>query len=112
MALETLTVQTADRTGAQMALQSITTAGGFKFENNGKTMLYVENNVGDLVLTFAIQPTLDGQAVAVKTVTVTASEKWVVGPFPTRWYNDADDYIICTCDADLASGVGLVSVVG
>lgn len=110
MALETLTVQTANRTGAAMALQSITIAGGFKFLNDGKTMLYVENNAGALVLTFAIQPTLDGNAVAVKTVTVTASEKWVVGPFPAQWYNDASDYVICTTDTDLPTSVGLVSV--
>jgi len=111
MTQEILTVQTANRTGAAMALQSITIAdGGFKFLNNGKTMLYVENNAGALVLTFAIQPTLDGKAVAVKTVTVTASEKWVVGPFPTQWYNDASDYVICTTDTDLPTSVGLVSV--
>ena len=110
MALETLTVQTANRTGAKMALQSITIDGGFRFTNNGKTMLYVENNAGALTLTFAIQPTIDGNAVAVKTVSVTASEKWVIGPFPTQWYNNASDYVICTTDTDLPTSVGLVSV--
>jgi len=110
MAQEDLTVQTASRTGAEAAMQSITNADGFKFENDGKTLLYVENDAGALVLTFKIQPTMDDNAVAVKSVTVTASEKWYIGPFPTQWYNDTSDEITCTCDADLASGVALVSV--
>ena len=110
MAQETLTVQDASRTGAQAALQSITSADGFKFENDGKTILYVENDAGALVLTFAFNHTVDSCAIAAKSVTVTASEKWYIGPFPTNWYNDSDDDITCTCDADLASGVALVSV--
>ncbi len=112
MALETLTVQTANRTGAEMALQSITTAGGFRFLNDGKTMLYVENNAGALNLGFTIQPEMDGEAVTVKTITVTASENWVMGPFPVQFYNDADGYCDVSTDTDIASSTGLVSVVG
>lgn len=110
MALETLTVQSLNRTGALVNLQSITTAGGFQFPNDGKTLLYMENDAGNMVLTFAIQPTVDGEAVTVKTITVTASENWVMGPFPQEWYNDASGNCVVTADADLANATALVSM--
>jgi len=109
MATEALTRQNATRSGAEANLQSVTSADGFTFPNDGHTVLYVENDAEDLALVFAIQATLDGQSVT-RTVTVAASENWFVGPFPTALYNDADDLVTCTPDADLASGVAVVSV--
>ena len=109
MATEALTRQAASRAGAEANLQSITAADGFTFPNDGHTLLYVENDVGALVLTFTIQKTLDGQS-ATRAVTVTASENWFIGPFPTELYNDADDLVTCTPDADLASATAVVSV--
>lgn len=110
MALETLTVQTVDRVGAVITLASITIAGGFRFLNDGKTILYIVNDAGALTLNFTIQPTLDGEAVATKTVVVTASEVWRMGPFPTRWYNDANGYCVVATDQDLASATAVISV--
>jgi len=109
MALETLTVQTANRTGAELAYQAVTNVGGFRFTNDGDTVIVIKNDAGDLVVTFAIQPTVDSEAVDVKTVTVTASETWVSGVWPIQWYNDTSDYVICTVDADLADGIALVT---
>ena len=108
MALETLTVQTASRTGAQIALQAVTTAGGFEFPNTGRTFLVVNNDVGALVLNFTIVTTVDSEAVATKDVTVTASEEWVIGPFPVEYYNAADGNVDVAVDADLASGIAVV----
>ena len=110
MALETLDVQSLNRDGTLVDLQSITTAGGFRFLNDGKTLLYMENDAGNMVLTFAIQEMVDGEAVTVKTITVTASENWVMGPFPQEWYNDANGMIIVTCDADLATATAPISM--
>lgn len=109
MATEALTRQSADRSGEQADLQSVTSADGFTFPNDGHTLLYVENDVGALVLVYTIQKTLDGQAVT-RTVTVTASENWFLGPFPTELYNDADGLMTVTPDADLASGVAVISI--
>ena len=58
MATEALTRQAAGRAGAQVAEQSVTAAGGFTFPNDGHTVLVVENDAGDLVLTFTIQKTI------------------------------------------------------
>lgn len=107
MAKETLTAQQASRTGAQISRQSVTAAGGFEFPNDGKTLLLVNNDAVDMVLVFTIQKKLDGQT-ATRTVTVTASQDWVVGPFPTELYNDASGYVFCTPDTDLATGVAVI----
>jgi len=109
MATEALTRQSASRSGAQESLQSVTSADGFTFPNDGHTVLHVENDAGALALVFTIQKTLDGQS-ATRTVTVTASQKWVIGPFPVELYNDDDDLVTCTPDADLESGVAVISV--
>lgn len=108
MALETLTAQTASRTGAQIALQAVTTAGGFEFPNTGRTLLVVNNDAGALVLNFTIVTTVDSEAVSTKDVTVTASEEWVIGPFPVEHYNAADGNVDVAVDADLASGVAVI----
>lgn len=108
MAVETLTAQTSDRTGAQVNLQAVTTADGFKFPNNGNTRLIVNNDAGALALNFTIQTTVDGEAVGTKDVTVTASEEWVIGPFPVADYNDSGGNVVVAVDADLASGVAVV----
>lgn len=109
MATEALTRQNADRSGAEVNLQSVTSADGFTFPNDGHTLLYVENDAGALALVFTIQKTLDGQSVT-RTVSVADSENWVIGPFPTELYNDGDDLVTCTPDADLANGVAVISV--
>lgn len=108
MAVETLTVQATNRTGAIVNTQAVTTADGFQFSNDGKTMLHIINDAGALVLNFTIQPTIDGKAVSTKTVT--ASETWVVGPFPTRWYNNASGNCIVAVDADLAAGIAPIRI--
>ena len=108
MALETLTVQTASRAGAQVALQAVTTAGGFEFPNTGRTLLIVNNDAGALTLNFTIVTTVDSEAVATKDVEVAASEEWVIGPFPVEHYNAADGNVDVAVGADLASGVAVI----
>jgi len=109
MATEALTRQSAKRSGAEANLQSVTSTDGFTFSNDGHTVLYVENDAGALALVFTIQETLDGQS-ATRTVTISGGENWFIGPFPIELYNDSDDLVTCTPDADLADGVAVLSV--
>lgn len=109
MAQETLTRQSVNRSGAKLTLQSVTTSDGFRFPNDGHTLLYVHNGASQITLTFTIQKKLDGQS-ATRAVAVTASEDWIIGPFPTALYNDADDYVIVAISADLTNGISVVSV--
>lgn len=110
MALETLTVQPLTRDGALIALQSVTIAGGFQFPNNGKTLLYLKNDALDELLTFKIQTSIDGQSGLTRAIDVTASESWVMGPFPVDIYNDADGNVFCTPETDITSLIALVSL--
>jgi hypothetical protein len=111
MALETLTRQTADRVGQEMTVNAVTIAGGFEFPNDGHTVLIVVNDALDCEMVFTIQKTLDGET-ATKTVDVTASETWIIGPFPVELYNDADGYVFCTPEQDFTGtteGVAVIS---
>ena len=110
MTTEALTAQQATRSGAVVVINAVTSANGFTFPNDGHTLLYVLNDAGALACVFAIRPTLDGQAVT-RTVNVTASEGWWIGPFPVELYNDANGLVLCTPDADLTGATEGVAVV-
>ena len=111
MAVETLTIQTALRTGAEVALESVTTLNGFRFKNDGHTVLiFTEKNAANCEITVTPVNTVDGLAVATRTVDVTASEQWVIGPWPPEIYNDSDGYLNCTIEADEATAIVAISV--
>jgi len=111
MTTEALTVQQASRSGGVVVINAVTSANGFTFPNDGHTLLYVLNDAGALSLVFTIRPTIDGQTVT-RTVAVTASEGWWLGPWPVELYNDANGLVLCTPNADLTGtteGVAVVS---
>jgi len=111
MAVETLTVQTALRTGAIVALQSVTTADGFRFKNDGHTVLvFTEINAANAEITVTPVNTVDGLAVATRTVDVVASEQWVLGPWAPEIYNDSDGYLDVGVEADEATAIVPISV--
>jgi len=111
MAVETLTVQSTLRTGAVVNLQSITQDGGFRFKNDGHTvLLFTEVNAANCEITVTPVKTVDGLAVATRTVDVTASEQWILGPWAPEIYNDSDGYLNLTVEADEATSAVPVSV--
>lgn len=111
MAVETLTVQSVARTGAELNLQSVTTLDGFRFKNDGHTLLAVqEQNAANCEVTVTPTIKVDGLAVATRTVDVAASEMWVLGPWSPEQFNDADGYLDVGVEADQAAAVCPVSV--
>ena len=111
MALETLTVQSAARTGAELSFQSVTNVGGFKFLNDGRViMIAKEVNTGDNEITVTPTKTIEGLAIATRTVDVASGETWVLGPWDPDTYNDSDGYITFTTEADEAAGIALVRI--
>jgi len=111
MAAETLTIQNVARTGAQLSLESVTTADGFRFLNDGQTILYIEEqNAGAVTLTFTPTLKVDGLTPAGRAVVVTASQNWFMGPWPQQQYNDSDGYLNVAITADEASAVAAISV--
>jgi hypothetical protein len=111
MAQETLTVQDAARTGAELNEQSVTAADGFKFQNDGRTvMIITEQNSAACDVTVTPTLTVDGLTPSSRVVEVGAGKTYVLGPWPPEQYNDSDGYLEVTIEADQADAVALVRV--
>lgn len=96
MANVTLTVQEMSRSGitpsytASGASPLLNIADTFKFNNTGKEFLHFKKTgAGDCTVTIQTPGTVDGLAVAERTVTIpaTTGDK-MIGPFPPGTYND------------------------
>ena len=92
-----LTVYDCARAGLNLSAvteATIALADGISFVNTGTEIIYFRNTaVGDVVATIQTGQTVDGLAVTDRTVTLqetgTAGDIQVVGPFPTKVYNQA-----------------------
>jgi hypothetical protein len=92
-----LTVQDITRSGLEAAYVAAA-AGGDEFDNDGRTFLHVKNGLVDCTITIDVAKTVDGQAVVDPTVTCTASEERMIGPFPPSIYNDGDGHVNVSYD--------------
>jgi len=111
MALETLTVQNVARTGAEVTFNSVTNVGGFRFLNNGKTiMVVVEKNTADCEVGITPVSTVDGLAATARVVDVKSGDTYVLGPWPPELYNDTNGYANFTIEADEAAAVAVLSI--
>ena len=96
MADITLDVQQIARTGLvatymdSSSTPPLTTTDTFFANNNGRTFLHVQNGATDVDVTIHTPNTVDGLAVADRTVTVTANTEAFIGPFQPDVYNGAD----------------------
>ena len=73
---------------------SLSVANNYQTPNNGRLFIYVTNGGGSAsVVTIATPGTVDGLAIADRTVSVTASEDRMIGPFPPHIYNNASGEI-------------------
>lgn len=92
-----LTVDTITRDGVLYAVVAAAAAGD-AFANDGRTLVALYNNhvSADRTVSFDIQKDVDGQDPPSITVTVGAGETYLVGPFPTGIYNDANGRVQMT----------------
>ena len=90
MARSTLTAQVVARTGLTVTLAAADALGS-QWQNNGRQLLRVKNtDAATKTITVPIPVTVDGQAVASRTVVVAATTGDVlIGPFPTQ-FNQPD----------------------
>lgn len=107
MAATEITVLTPGRTGTlTSAATAADVANGNKFDNDGKTLLFVQKGAGgaSTTLTFSMRPTAFGDAVTSVTVLVLVNEHTVIGPFPPDRFNmsgdDAGQVVIAHGGAD------------
>lgn len=94
-----LTPIAVSRAGVEMVMQA-GNAGGHTFTNTDDRTVFVCTNAGasPVVYTISWGPSaaIDGAAPAAKTVSVPASKTYVIGPFPTQYYNDANGAVTIT----------------
>lgn len=87
-----LTVQDVTRSGLTPSFAAAA-SGGDSFTNNGSTFLYVKNGgAGAVTVTIDSQyaPLPVGTAQSNVSVSVDASGEAMIGPLPTRSFNDGD----------------------
>ncbi len=97
--MATLTVTAIDRTGIQVSLAAAD-VGGDEFANTGREFLVIDNASGvPVTVTAVTQKTIDGEAVADKSISVDAGQREYFGPFPTGTYNDGNDRVQITYSA-------------
>lgn len=112
--MATLTVQRTT-TAAPYAIEDYETAEetGDEFNNNGRTFLIVDNQDGveNLTVTIVSQATIRGLSVQDPTLTLSASDSGIFGPFPSALFNDADGNVSITySSASFAAAVLAVSL--
>lgn len=87
MARSALTVQQIARTGIVPSYAAANVAGN-SLANSGKEFLHIKNGaVSSITVTIETPGTVDGQAVADRTVTIGAGAEKMIGPFPPQTYN-------------------------
>jgi hypothetical protein len=79
--------------------------GGNSFVNDGQTILHVKNaSAGPITVTIQVPNTVDGLAVASRTVSVPATTgDMLIGPFPAGVYNQPDGSVYYDCGASATS---------
>ncbi len=106
--MPTLTVQSIVRAGLETTYAACD-AGGDEFANSGDEFIHIKNDaVAEQILTIETAATVDGLAVADRTVAIPASEERMIGPFPTSAYNDGDDLVQLTYDAVVTLTIAII----
>ena len=80
------------RTGVQPALTAGDAANDMYFVNDGRTLIYALDGTAAPVMTFITPGTVDTNAIANRSVTLTthATAGNFIGPFPPSIYNQTD----------------------
>ncbi len=92
--MATLTVITPTYTGATFSPASAA-GGGDKFVNTGNELLYIKNGGGSTItLTLDAQPVPGvGLTITDPTVSVTAGQEKIIGPFDPRYFTDSSGFL-------------------
>jgi hypothetical protein len=101
-----LPITVAVRAGVSVVGQAAN-GGGDSFVNTGKEVLVIYNGGSSITLTIATSQTSDGLAVADRAVTVGASARLAIGPFPRYAYGST---VNLTYSAVTSVTVGVLQV--
>lgn len=107
--MATLATQTVVNTGLEATFAACA-AGGDAFPNDGRQFIWIVNaSVGDITLTIATQNTIEGLAVADRTVIITAAEQRLIGPFAIPTYNDTNGRVVLTYSGVVTLTIAIVT---
>jgi hypothetical protein len=99
----TLTPVAVSRAGDNFTANAVAaTGGGDSWANTGSEIFVINNGGGSpITLTLVDGPggTIDGQVLPNRTVSVLAAKTFVIGPFQTNIYNDANGLMNVTYSA-------------
>lgn len=91
MARTVLTVQDIVRTGLEATYSAGDDSNNHSFDNTGENvLLHVKNGATDVIVTISTPNSIDGLALAERTVTVSGSTERMIGPFPNAIYGTID----------------------
>jgi hypothetical protein len=91
-----LTVAVAGRNPGVDLTGVAAAGGGDTFPNTGQEQVIIKNgDASSHTVTFGIQQTVDGQAVANAAQTIAAGATMMFGPFPIGTYNDTATPPLC-----------------
>jgi len=107
MSATALTPQQSNRDGVALSFTAVDNANGNEFLNTGRELVLLARSGagGAGTTTVVTQQTVDGQAVADKSLSIADDTTVVVGPFPPSIYNDANGKVQLThddADSDIA----------
>jgi uncharacterized Zn-binding protein involved in type VI secretion len=95
-----LTVAVAGRNPGVDIAGVAAAGGGDTFPNTGQEQFIIKNgDASSHTVTFGIQQTVDGQAVANAAQTINAGQTQILGPFPVGTYNDTQGLVHVTYSA-------------
>lgn len=108
--MATLTVNASANTGIDLTSVAVSAAGGGdQFANSGQEQFFIKNgDASPHTVTFATPLTVDGQAVADRTVTVPAGHSMLIGPFRPAYYNDTNGNVQVSYSAVTSVTVAVV----
>lgn len=106
-----LAVVPVSRAGVLISDGVVPAAGGDSFPNTERELLIVKNGGGvSCTVSLTRTASVDGTALAAKTVAVAAGEERVIGPFPPGLYNDANKRVAFTTSVQASVAVKVIKV--
>ncbi len=105
-----LTVQDSSFNGLDATYTSINSSDTYLVQNTGSIIVHVDNtDSASEAVTIPTPKTIKGLALEDRTVTVPASEKRFIGPFPVGLFNDGQDLSI-TFSNGTSTSVAVIKV--
>jgi hypothetical protein len=108
--MATLTPQTLTKAGSQPSLAACA-SGGDEFANSGNTIILITNaNASSRTLTIVSQATMDGLAVADRSVTIPGTDDTFITDLDKNVYNDTNGRVQLTYSTEVDLTIAILDL--